>query len=102
MAVNQDSMLYQIGLAVKTKINQAVDRSDSYSENTYDSNGNLTDIDIWEDNTKAVVVGSKEFTYTSGNLTQVVEKNASGTTTLTKTIAYDGDGNVSSITKDYA
>ena len=29
-------------------------------------------------------------------------KDGDGVTTLTQTIAYDGDGNVSSITKDYA
>jgi hypothetical protein len=44
---------------------------------------------------------TKTFTYTNGNLTQVVVKYGDNTTILTQTIAYDGDGNVSSITKDY-
>ena len=35
-------------------------------------------------------------------LTSVVEKNVSDVITLTKTLTYDGDGNLASITKDYA
>jgi hypothetical protein len=48
------------------------------------------------------LLGTKAFTYTSGNLTSVVEKDGSDVTTLTKTLTYDSDGNLESITKDYA
>ena len=63
--------------------------------------GILTSLTTWTSD-GGTKVSSKTFSYTSGNLTSVVEKDGSDVTTLTKTIAYDGDGNVSSITKDYA
>lgn len=94
------SIFYQVGQQVKTNIAE-FGRDDSYSEPTF-SNGVLQSITTWTDSGKGTKVGSKTFTYTSGNLTSVVEKDGSDTTTLTKTIAYDGDGNVASITKDYA
>jgi YD repeat-containing protein len=93
---NTSSILYQVGQAISS-----YGKDDSYSEPTF-SNGVLQSITTWTDSGRVTKVGSKTFTYTSGNLTSVVEKDGSDTTTLTKTIAYDGDGNVSSITKDYA
>lgn len=94
------SIFYQVGQQVKTNITE-FGRDDSYSEPTF-SNGVLQSITTWTDSGRVTKVGSKTFTYTSGNLTSVVEKDGSDATTLTKTIAYDGDGNLASITKDYA
>lgn len=43
----------------------------------------------------------RAFNYTSGNLTSIVYKSggAGGTTVATLTLAYDGSGNLTSITK---
>jgi hypothetical protein len=75
-------------------------RSDSYSEPTYTA-GVLTALTTWSDSTKAVLVQTKTFTYTSGNLSQVTTTDGAGATTLTKTINYSGD-TLASITEDYA
>lgn len=74
--------------------------TDSYTENTY-QNGVLTGQSKYASQ-GGTLLETKTFTYTSGNLTQVLVKDGSDVTTLTQTIAYDVDGNVSSITKDYA
>lgn len=75
-------------------------KSDSYSEPTY-TNGVLTSLTTWSDNTKAVLVETKTFSYTNGNLTQVVVTDGDGATTLTKTLTYSGD-DLASVTKDFA
>jgi len=77
------------------------DPTDDYTESTF-TNGVLTAMTTWTDNTKAVLVSGKSFTYTGGLLTQVVESDENNTTTLTKTITYDSNGNLESVTKDYA
>jgi len=100
MSVDTSSILYQVGQAVKAA-SEGTANADNYSEPTF-SNGVLQSITTWTDSGKGTKVGSKAFTYTSGNLTSVVEKDGSDTTTLTKTLTYDGDGNLASITKDYA
>jgi len=97
---NTSSILYQVGQGVKDSIS-SYGKDDSFSEPTF-SSGVLQSITTWTDSGKGTKVGSKTFTYTSGNLTSVVEKDGSDTTTLTKTLTYDGDGNLASITKDYA
>jgi hypothetical protein len=74
--------------------------SDTYSEPTY-SNGVLTAITTWNSNIKAVLVQTKNFTYTAGKLTQIVVKDGNNATTLTKTISYTGD-TLANITEDYA
>ncbi len=92
-----NSILYQVGVAVK----EATTASDSYTENTF-SSGLLTSQSKYTES-GGDLLETKTFTYNaSGNLTQVVVKYGDDTTILTQTIAYDGDGNVSSITKDYA
>jgi YD repeat-containing protein len=100
----------QIGTKIGTELKSLSDRidgiggdspSDNYSEPIFTS-GLLTALTTWTDSGKGTKVGGKTFTYTSGNLTSVVEKDGSDVTTLTKTLTYDGDGNLASITKDYA
>jgi YD repeat-containing protein len=97
------SILKQIGVKVGEELKALgpTNPSDSYSETTF-TNGLLSGLTLWATSSKSVKLSSKTFTYTSGNLTSVVEKDGSDVITLTKTLAYDGDGNVSSITKDYA
>ncbi len=74
---------------------------DSYSETTY-TNGVLTGISTWSTSSKANLVQTKSFTYTSGLLTQIVVADGSNVTELTTTFTYDSNGNLESITKDYA
>ena len=74
--------------------------SDSYTENVYTS-GVLTGQSKYTSN-GGDLLETKAFTYTNGNLTQVVVKYGNDTVMLTKTLTYDGDGNLASITKDYA
>ena len=94
------SILQQIGTKVGQEL-KALRPTDSYSETTF-TNGLLSGLTFWSNSSKSTKLSSKTFTYTSGNLTSVVEKDGSDVTTLTKTLTYDGDGNISSITKDYA
>ena len=94
MSVDTNSILYKVGQAISLH-----GKDDSYAENTF-TNGVLTGQSKYTSN-GGDLLETKTFTYTSGNLTQVLVKDGSNVTTLTQTIAYDGDGNVSSITKDY-
>ena len=100
----------QIGTKVGTELKSLSDRidgiggdssADNYSEPTF-TDGLLTALTTWTDSGKGTKVGSKAFTYTSGNLTSVVEKDGSDATTLTKTLTYGSSGNLESVTKDYA
>lgn len=100
IAINSaDAKLYVRG-ASNNIVTLATGNADSYTENTYTS-GVLTGQSKYTSN-GGDLLETKTFTYTNGNLTQVVVKYGDDTTILTQTIAYDGDGNVSSITKDYA
>jgi len=100
IAINSaDAKLYVRG-ASNNIVTLATGNADSYTENTYTS-GVLTGQSKYTSN-GGDLLETKAFTYTSGNLTKVVVKYGDDSTILTQTIAYDGDGNVSSITKDYA
>jgi hypothetical protein len=100
IAINSaDAKLYVRG-ASNDIVTLATGNADSYIENTY-TNGVLTGQSKYTSD-GGDLLETKTFTYTNGNLTQVVVKYGDDTTILTQTIAYDGDGNVSSITKDYA
>ena len=92
-----NSILYKIGQEVNTR---APLPSDIYAEPTF-TDGVLTSLTTWTSN-GGTKISSKTFSYTSGNLTSVVEKDGSDTTTLTKTLTYDAEGNLASVTKDYA
>ena len=100
IAINTaDAKLYVRG-ASNNIVTLATGNADSYTTNTY-TNGVLTGQSKYTSN-GGDLLETKTFTYTNGNLTQVVVKYGDDTTILTQTIEYDGDGNVSSITKDYA
>jgi len=76
------------------------DPTDDFTELSF-VDGLLSATTTYTDSTKAVTLSSKSFTYTDGVLTQIVESE-SGAVHLTKTLTYDSDGNLESITKDYA
>lgn len=100
IAINSaDAKLYVRG-ASNNIVTLATGNADSYTTNTY-TNGVLTGQSKYDEE-NGDLLETKTFTYTNGNLTQVLVKYGDNTTLLTQTIAYDGDGNVSSITKDYA
>jgi len=103
-------ILSQIGTAVGTEFKSLGSRVDTlesdggvdnYLETTY-SSGLVSQISTWSTSSKANLVQTKSFTYTNDLLTQIVVKDGSSVTELTQTITYDSDGNLESITKDYA
>lgn len=100
------SILEQIGVKVGQELkalqSTLPNSSDSFLETDFNSEGLLVGTTTWSSSAKSSKVGSKVLTYTNGNLTSVVEKDGSDVTTLTKTLTYDTDGNLESITKDYA
>lgn len=97
----------QIGGKVGTEVDSlssrisALESEDSYSETTY-TNGVVSQITTWSTSSKSNLLQTKAFTYTNGLLTQIVVADGSSVTELTQTLAYDSDGNLESITKDYA
>ncbi len=84
-------------LALQTKTTPV----DSYSETTY-TNGLVTGISTWSTSSKTNLVQTKSFTYTNGLLTEIEIADGSNVTELTTTFTYDSNGNLESITKDYA
>ena len=80
---------------------ESYSETDSYSETTY-TNGVVSQITTWSTSSKSNLLQTKAFTYTNGLLTQIVVADGSSVTELTQTLAYDSDGNLESITKDYA
>ena len=108
-------ILSQIGTAVGTEFKSlgsrvstlesggggGVDLVDDYSETTF-VNGLISQISTWSTPYKTILMQTRSFTYTGDYLTQIVVKDGSSVTELTQTITYDSDGNLESITKDYA
>jgi len=74
--------------------------ADDYSELTFNE-GVLTAIRTWADSTKSELVKGKLFTYEEGRLAEVADFDEVNVTVLTKTLTYDSEGNLESITKDY-
>lgn len=75
-----------------------------YHEVNYSGNGgDITDIQVYDDNLQTTHLFSRTFTYDgSGNLTQIVtsdEQNAG--VSLTKTISYNGSGDIANVTRNY-
>lgn len=100
IAINSaDAKLYVRG-ASNNIVTLATGNADSYTENTY-SSGVLTGQSKYTSN-GGDLLETKTFTYTDGNLTQVVVKYGDDSVMLTQTLAYDAEGNLASITKDYA
>ena len=71
----------------------------AYSELTY-TNGDITQITVYENDTKALLLFTKDILSVDGNIIGVIITNETNTQTLTKEIAYDINGNIES-TKVY-
>ena len=66
-----------------------------FKEILYNTEGNITQINIYQDNTKNVKFFTKDITYdTEGNITQVIVENIPSSETMTKNISYDAEGNI--------
>lgn len=76
-----------------------------FSELSYDGTGKLTGVDVWVTSNKITKLYERTFTYdASDNLTTIVTKDVQGGSarhTLTKTMAYDGNNNLTSVTRVY-
>ena len=73
-----------------------------YHEISYTVDGDVDTIDIWLNNTKTTKLFTKSFTYTGGDLTQILITDVVTGATLTKALVYDVDGNLEKITRTYA
>ena len=74
-----------------------------YHEVNYSGNGDITDIQVYDDNLQTTHLFSRQFTYDgSGNLTQIVTNNEQNAgVSLTKSISYNGSGDIVSVTRNY-
>lgn len=71
-----------------------------YKEFTYNLTGDIVDYDVYADDTKAIHVFNKSFTYDiGGNLIQIVTTNLITGQSKTKDIAYDLTGEMISMTE---
>jgi hypothetical protein len=70
--------------------------SSAYKEFTYNGSGQTTQIDIWEDNSKAVKLFTKTFVYSGSDLSSVTLVDEVSGKTMLKTFTYSG-GQVSAI-----
>ena len=76
-------------------------RGNFYQEISYDVDGNPVQIDVWEDDTKANLIGSVSISYdTNSNPIQIVITLDGAT--ITQDISYDTSGNIVSITQTEA
>ena len=69
-----------------------------YTELSYDGSGNLTTVEIWEDNTKALKLFTRTLSYTGSDLTSATTTDELTLVELTKTFTYDVDGNLTTVT----
>jgi len=72
-----------------------------YTEMVYTS-GDLTQINIWEDNSKTTKLFTRDISYTTGNVTQVLTTDELTSETLTKSITYTIGGDVDTITTTFS
>jgi hypothetical protein len=71
-----------------------------YKEFSYNVTGDIVDYNVYADNTKAIQIFNKHFSYNlGGNLTQIVTTNLLTLQSKTKAIAYDLDGEMISMTE---
>jgi hypothetical protein len=68
-----------------------------YSEFTYNGNNDLIKKEVWKDNSKAVKISTSEFTYSSGNLTELDVTRELDGFNYTKLFSYDVDNNLTTI-----
>ena len=68
-----------------------------YKELSY-TDGSLTNVGIWFDNTKTTKIFNKDLTYTSGALSETLLTRISDSKQLLKIFDYDGNDNLTSVT----
>jgi len=69
----------------------------SYYKELQYTDGNLTNIGIWLDNTKVTKLFNKDLSFSSGNLTQTLLTRISDSSKILKLFNYT-DGNLTSVT----
>jgi len=67
--------------------------TEGYTEYTYDIDNNLTNINVWKDETKTIKIVEKSLAYTGDDLTSITI-TLNGGLTYTKNFSYDGNGNL--------
>lgn len=72
----------------------------AYAEFTYNT-GDLSQIDIWNNSGKGTKLFTKVINYSLGNISTINITDNITSNTLLKAFSYDIDGNISSITKTY-
>jgi len=78
-------------------------RATYYHEVGYTAGGDVSAIEVYATSAKATHLYSRAFTYNaSGNITQVLttDRQNSGVS-LTKTISYNGSGDIATVTRNY-
>lgn len=79
-------------------------RATYYHEVNYTAGGDVSAIEVYATSAKTTHLYSRSFTYdASGNLTQVLttDRQNSGVS-LTKTISYNGSGDIATVTRSYS
>ena len=69
----------------------------AYKEFTYDVNGNITDQLIYQDDSLSTLLFTIVYTYTGDDLTTIEITREIDSLTITKTLTYDVDGNLTSL-----
>lgn len=79
-------------------------RATYYHEINYNAGGDVSAIEVYATSAKTTHLYSRAFTYNaSGNITQVLttDRQNSGVS-LTKTISYNGSGDIATVTRSYS
>lgn len=86
-------------LAMEMEMSFKASKLSNYSEFTYSQQGDLTDIDIYESDSKVVTLFTKDFAYSQqGNLTDILLTRISDGVQLLKLFAYSQQGDLTTIT----
>jgi len=72
-----------------------------YTEPTYNLDGTIATLDIWDSASKTVHVFNKTYTWMSGQLTKVVITRIPDSQTLEKDFVYNLDGSLKNVTRIY-
>lgn len=88
--------IFNLRSRIESLFNPSYDTA--YHEITY-SGGNVTNVDIWDTDSKSVKFFSKEILYSGGNVKTINITDDISSLTLSKELTYDVDGNIISINK---
>ena len=100
-------ILGQIGARIGQEFSLISDRfqglkgDSTYSEISYDTDGNVSSVETYTDDSKQSIIKTKTFTYSSGLLTEVTLLNNLSTQVFKQTLSYDTDGNLISVGKSF-